>query len=260
MNLPDLPHLAAAFAAAFLAGSINSVAGGGTLISFPTLIWLGMPSVIANATSTVAIWPGSLGSIWGFRRELGHTDKQMRKLLLPGMVGAAGGAWLLRVTSSKTFDHIVPFLILFAVLLFMVQAPIQERLKTAEPENRRTGKWMAFATFALLLVGLYGGYFGAGISIMNLSILGILGMTDILEMNALTSLFSLCINAIAIVFFVFAGLIDWPYVPVMAVGAIIGGYGAAGVARRIGRVMVRRFVVAVGLTIAITMFVQMAHR
>src|SRR5512142_2989908 len=105
-------HLAAAALAAFLAGAINSVAGGGTLISFPTLIWLGLPSVIANATNTIGIWPGSLGSIWGFRREFAHTDRVMRWLVIPSFIGGAIGALLLRLTPSHMFDRIVPFLIL----------------------------------------------------------------------------------------------------------------------------------------------------
>src|SRR3569833_2164026 len=114
----DLPHISAACAAAFLAGAINSVAGGGTLISFPTLIWLGLPSISANATSTVAIWPGSLGSLWGFRRELRQTEPLMRYLAILCMFGGAIGALLLRLTSSATFDKLVPFLILFATVLF----------------------------------------------------------------------------------------------------------------------------------------------
>ncbi len=115
---PDFPHSAAAFAAAFLAGGINSVAGGGTLVTFPTLLWLGLPSVAANATNTVAIWPGSLGSIWGFRRELARTNPKMRWLVIPSFIGGAIGALLLRSTPPGIFDRLIPFLILFATVLF----------------------------------------------------------------------------------------------------------------------------------------------
>jgi len=255
---PDLPHLAIAFAAAFLAGAINSVAGGGTMVSFPTLLWLGLPSVIANATNTVAIWPGSLGSLWGFRRELARTEPRMRLLLIPGIAGGAIGAMLLRMTPPGIFDRIVPFLILFATLLFVVQIPVQRWLRTTHAAVRRSGAWLIAAGLLQLAVGIYGGYFGAGISIMMLSILGVLGMTDILEMNALTSLFSLSINGVAAILFIAAKLIFWPYVLVMAVGAMIGGYGAAGAARRIGRTAVRAFVIVVGFTITIVMFIRMA--
>lgn len=255
----DAPHLAAAFVAAFLAGGINSVAGGGTLVSFPALVGLGLPSVIANATNTLAIWPGSIGSMWGFRKELARVDKRMRMLIIPGAIGGATGATLLHLTPPGVFDRIVPFLILFATVLFSVQSIVQNKLKTNKAETRQSTSWMIGACLMQLGVGIYGGYFGAGISIIMLSLLGILGMTDILEMSALTSLLSLCINGVAALFFIYNGLICWPYVIVMAGGALIGGYGAAGVARKIGRLWVRRFVLTVGYTMAIVMFVRMLH-
>src|SRR5437588_8906658 len=119
----DLAHAGVAFFAAFLAGAINSVAGGGTLLSFPTLIWLGLNSVTANATSTVAIWPGSLGSLWGYRRELREAESRFRILIVPSLIGGLTGALLLRVTSSATFDRMVPYLILFATILLSAQEP-----------------------------------------------------------------------------------------------------------------------------------------
>lgn len=253
----SLSHLALAAGAAFLAGGVNSVAGGGTLITFPTLIWLGLPSVIANATNTVAIWPGSLGSIWGFRRELRHTDPIMRMLALPSVLGGAIGASLLRVTPAAVFDRLVPFLILFATVLFTIQGPVQKRLKTVQGQSGHTGKWLFVAFCFQMAVGIYGGYFGAGMSIMMLSALAILGMTDILQMNALTSFFSLCINGIAAVLFIHAHMVYWPYVLSMAGAAILGGYMAAGVARKVGRTAVRRFVICIGFTIAAVLFVRM---
>jgi uncharacterized membrane protein YfcA len=256
MTSLELARLAAAFGAAFLAGAINSVAGGGTLVSFPILVWLGLPSVVANATSTIGIWPGSLGSIWGFRRELLRADAVMRVLVAPCLAGGAIGALLLRGTSSATFDRVVPFLILFATILFTVRGTVQAWLKTRTAKSERSLGWFAGALGFTLAVAIYGGYFGAGMSIMMLSALGMLGMTDILEMNALTSLFSFCVNGVAIVLFVLAKLVYWPFVLVMAVGALVGGYGAAGVARRIGKQAVSRFVIAVGFTIAAVFFVR----
>jgi uncharacterized membrane protein YfcA len=248
-------HLAAACSAAFLAGAINSVAGGGTLISFPTLLWLGLPSITANATSTVAIWPGSLGSIWGFRRELLQTPLRMRVLAIACLIGGATGALLLRVTPARIFDHLVPFLILFATVLFTIQAPIQKKLR--ERSGSATNEISTPASALLLfLVAVYGGYFGAGASIMMLSALGVLGMTDILHMTALTSFYSLCINGVAALIFISAGMVSWHYVLPMAIAATIGGYGAAGVARKIGRIAVRRFVMAVGFTISAVMLVS----
>src|SRR5260370_37377150 len=124
-----LPPALLAFAAAFGAGAINSVAGGGTLVSFPILIWLGLPSIAANATSTVAIWPGSLGGMWGYRRELRTADARMLALVAPSLVGGITGALLLHWTRPEFFDRLVPFLILFATLLFMVQEAVQRKLK-----------------------------------------------------------------------------------------------------------------------------------
>ncbi len=257
MSPPDLPHALAAFAAAFVAGGVNSVAGGGTFLTFPTLLWLGLPSIAANATSTVAIWPGSLGSIWGFRRELGRTSPKMRWLAIPSFAGGAAGALLLRGTPAGVFDRLVPFLILFATLLFSLQGPINRWLGHDRGTGARSSKWFAGVMLMQFAVSVYGGYFGAGIGIMMLTALSVFGMTDILEMNALTSLLTLCINGIAATLFILARMVYWPLVLVMAAGAALGGYAAAGVARRIGRQKVRRFVVAIGFSMAAALFVRM---
>lgn len=255
--------------AAFLAGGINSVAGGGTLITFPALLGLGLAPIAANATSTVAIWPGSLGSIWGFRRELAAVPRRLLLLAVPAVLGGLAGAWLLRRTPEQIFAHLVPFLILFATVLFAIQAPVQRKLRERStpghsgghaPEQerkRRSRAWVVIAALAQFGVGIYGGYFGAGMSIMMLTLLAFLGMDDILRMNAMTSFLSLCTNGVASVLFAAAHMVEWSYVLAMMAAALVGGYAAAGVARRIGRVMVRRFVIAVGFTIAVVLFVKM---
>jgi uncharacterized protein len=249
-------HIATATGAALLAGAVNSVAGGGTLISFPALVWLGLPSITANATSTVAIWPGTLGSIWGFRRELGTTEPRMRTLAFASLLGGGIGALLLRRTPPSVFDHLVPFLILVATLLFMARDKIQQRLPGREAPAGPERVGLPGAMLLHLLVAVYGGYFGAGASIMMLSALGILGMTDILQMNALTSLFALCYNGAATVLFIGPAMVYWPYAVPMALAACVGGYGAAGIARRIGRKAVSRFVVAVGLSMSVLLLVR----
>ena len=258
--------------AAFLAGGVNSVAGGGTLITFPALLGLGLAPIPANATSTVAIWPGSLGSIWGFRRELAAVPRRMLLLAIPSVLGGLAGAWLLRRTPAQIFAHLVPFLILFATLLFALQSPVQRRLRAraashplndpagdraAPGSHTQSGMWILAAALAQFAVGIYGGYFGAGMSIMMLTLLAFLGMDDILKMNAMTSFLSLCTNGVASVLFAAAHMVVWSYVLAMMAAALVGGYAAAGVARRIGRVIVRRFVIVVGLTIAVVLFVKM---
>ncbi len=245
----DFLHGSAAFASAFAAGALNSVAGGGTLLTFPTLIWLGLNSVSANATSTVAIWPGSVGSIFGYRKELRTADPGMLALTVPSVAGGLAGALLLRFTPSSTFDAIVPFLILFATILFMSQEAVQGLFK---PGAHHLGPAMLFQ----FMVALYGGYFGAGIGVLMLAALSILGLTDIHQMNGLKSFFGMCINGVAALYFVFAHMVEWPYVLVMAGGAIAGGIGGAGLARTLGRRTVRGIVIAIGFAMALSLFVK----
>src|SRR5262245_37916823 len=202
MRSVDLLHILIAAAAALAAGGINSVAGGGTLISFPTLVWLGMPSITANATSTVAIWPGSLGSIWGFRSEFGKIEGRLKLLSVSSLIGGGLGAILLRSTPAALFERLVPFLILLATILFIAEGPIQRRFHQGHCSGHAGGIGMPEAVALNLLVAIYGGYFGAGMSIMMLSFLGLLGMGDILRMDALTSLFSLCVNGVAATLFI----------------------------------------------------------
>ena len=250
-------HFAAAFGAAFLAGAINSVAGGGTLLTFPTLIWLGLPSVAANATSTVAIWPGSVGSMFGYRREIRQTPLRMLALVVPSLAGGMIGAMLLRWTPPAIFDKIVPFLVLFATILFMLQKSAQDLLKTAAHPVHESFRWLAGAMLFQLAVGIYGGYFGAGIGILMLAALSILGFTDIHQMNGVKNFFGLCINGVAAIYFVVAGMVQWPYVLVMAAGAVAGGVGGARLARRMGRTAVRRVVIAIGFAMALSLFLRL---
>jgi uncharacterized membrane protein YfcA len=256
MPVPEYVHAGATFAAAFVAGAINSVAGGGTLVTFPTLIWLGLSSVTANATSTVAIWPGSLGAIWGYRRELRTSDTRLLALIIPSIAGGVLGALLLRWTPPAIFDKLVPFLILFATLMFVAQEPIQRRLKSADAAAHHTAQWLTGAIAFQFLVALYGGYFGAGIGILMLAALSIIGMTDIHQMNGWKNLFALCINGVAALYFIWARMVYWPDVLIMAVGSIVGGYACAGVARRMGRATVRRIVILIGFAMSLSLFLK----
>ena len=256
MSTLDPLHAAAAFGAAFLAGVINSVAGGGTLVTFPTLIWLGLNSVAANATSTVAIWPATLGSMWGYRRELRATHARLYLLILPSLVGGLLGAWLLRFTPPSVFDRLVPFLILFATLLFMAQEPVQRKLKSSGGGDHSSRSWLIGAMAFQFLVAIYGGYFGAGIGILMLAALSVMGLTEIHQMNALKVLLGAAINGVAIVYFVSNRMVYWPDVLLMAIGAIVGGYGGAGFARRLGARAVRRIVILVGFGLALSFFIR----
>ncbi len=248
-------HPLLVFAAAFVAGAINSVAGGGTLISVPTLIWVGLPALDANATSTVGLWPGSLGSVWGYRRELATADRRLFALIVPSLIGGLGGAALLRVTPAELFERILPLLILFATLLFMAQDPIQRRFNLTALHEARS-HWLSWTMLFQFLVGVYGGYFGAGIGVLMLAALSLMGHTDIHQMNGVKNLLAVCINGIAAVYLAFlSDLVLWEDAVLMAGGAIMGGIGGAGVARRIGRTAVRRIVIAIGLAMALSMMV-----
>jgi uncharacterized membrane protein YfcA len=243
------------FGAAVMAGMINSVAGGGTLVTFPALVWAGRPEIIANATNTFALVPGTLASAYGYRGELVKAPRKFLYLLIPSVVGGVIGAILLKITPPATFAALVPFLVLFATILFMLQGPIQRRLRSAASANEEaTARWMIGASFYQFLVAIYGGYFGAGIGILMLAVLGIMGLSDIHQMNGLKNIFGSMINGVAAVYFVFAGLVDWPSAILMAAGSIAGGYGAAGVARRMGQTFVRRLVILIGFAMGISLF------
>jgi len=243
------------FIAAFVAGMMNSVAGGGTLVTFPTLVWIGLDPIRANVTSTVALWPGSLGAMVGFRRELGDSRRWMLLLGAPSAAGALIGAFLLLLTPSRLFASIVPFLILFATILFAAGEPITRRLAHSDTPQSHTerspsrGWWIGAIVFQFG-VAIYGGYFGAGMGILMLAALGLMGLTDIHQMNGLKNFFAVCINIVAAAYFIASGRVEWTYALVMVVGAIAGGYGGAGLARKLGRRFVRRAVIVIGLGMA----------
>ncbi len=245
------------FVAAFVAGAINSVAGGGTLISFPALIWVGLPSTIANATSTVAIWPGSLGGVWGYRRDLRGVPPVTYSLIVPSLLGGIIGAVLLEMTPTAVVDRLIPLLILFATLLFMLQEPVQRLIRTTGKAHAGSRGWLIGALLFQLCVSLYGGYFGAGIGILMLAAFGIMGFTDIHQMNGLKNFLALCINGVAALYFIWNGMVSWPHAILMAAGAVVGGIWGAGVARRIGPKGVRRIVIAVGFTMALSLLLRL---
>jgi uncharacterized membrane protein YfcA len=249
-------HQLLVFGSAFGAGMINSVAGGGTLLSFPTLIWLGVPSVAANATSTVALWPGTVGSVWGYRRELRHADRSLYALSVPSLVGGLVGAILLTRTPTELFDRLVPLLIFFATCLLAFQEVIQRRFDLSAIHTSARSPWLSWAMLFQAGVGLYGGYFGAGIGILMLAALSLMGHTDIHRMNAVKNVLAVCINGIAAAYFVVSGLVIWQDAAVMAAGAIIGGVGGAGLARRMGRDVVRRIIIVIGFGMALALLVK----
>ena len=243
------------FVAAIIAGVINSMAGGGTLLTFPALLWVGVPAIAANATNTVALWPGSVGSVWGYRRELASAQRQLFALVVPSVAGGLVGALLLHLTPATLFERLVPWLILFATCLFMAQEPIQRRFDFSQAHAARS-PWLSWTMVFQFAVGVYGGYFGAGIGILMLAALSLIGHTDIHQMNAVKTLLAVSVNGVAALYLALAGLVVWPYALLMAAGAIAGGVAGPGVARRVGRTAVRRVVIAVGFGMALASFLS----
>ncbi|HYJ45024.1 MAG TPA: sulfite exporter TauE/SafE family protein, partial [Pyrinomonadaceae bacterium] len=208
---------------------------------------------VANATSTVALWPGLFGGLWGFRREIENSRSILVRLGATSVVGGGIGAWLLILTPSATFAYLVPFLILFATGLFTLQAPITRWLGTEAPAERPRARWWLGAMVFQFFSSIYGGYFGAGNGILMLAALGLLGLSDIHRANGIKNYLGICINFVAILSFSLARLVYWPDALLMAVAAIAGGYFGASTARRLGRVFVRRAVVLIGLLIGAVM-------
>ncbi len=255
------------FGAAALAGMINSVAGGGTLVTFPALLSMGINPLIANVTSTVALCPGQLGSLWGYRNEVGQSRNVIIRLLIPSLLGGFLGGYLLLHTNPQTFAYLIPFLILAATLLFLAQEPVSRWLKKRTGDKAAVSEEGTIAPQNLLVVllfqfgiGIYGGYFGAGIGILMLAALGILGLTDIHRMNGLKSINGFAINIVASVMFLMRGMVDLRLAALMAVGAILGGYFGAGTAKRIGQKNVRRIVIALGFILTAQQLYQQFYR
>ena len=237
--------------AAMLAGAVNSVAGGGTLLTFPTLLAFGMNPVIANATNTVALFPGSFAGAVGFRRELAHTRRWLALLLIPSVAGGLVGAILLLRTPADAFRTAAPFLVLLAAGLLAAQNMWGNRVGALG--MRTSVRWRTGAIAFQFAVALYGGFFGAGIGILMLASLGILGVGDIHQMNGLKNALAICINGVAAVYFAASGAVDWIPALTMAAGAIVGGFTGAATARKLPPNVVRWGVVGVGVAVAIAL-------
>ena len=273
----DVPHAAVIVLVSVLGGAANSVAGGGTLLTFPAIVALGVPPVVANATSTVALWPGALSSLWGYRAEIAGARAWARRVALPSAAGGLLGAWLLLAGGDVWFTRMVPWLVMGATLLFVAQRPLlalATRRRAAAPPatvataseptiETATGRaygavttpgWRALAF--MLLVAVYGGYFGAGAGILMLAALGLSGMTNIHQMNGLKNFIALCCNAVAIGTFAVSGAVDWRLAALMAVGTVSGGYVAAGLARRAPQGAIRKLIAVIGFASAAWLLVR----
>jgi len=247
------------FAASLVAGCVNAVAGGGSLITFPMLVWLGREPILANATNTVSLSPGSIAALHGYRDELVGLREWILWGTIPSLAGGVVGAVLLLRTPSAVFSWLVPYLILFATALFALSGPINALARRRSPGSQggmpdepRFGTVMTYQ----FLVSVYGGYFGAGIGIMMLAGLALAGFVAIHRAIALRNYYAILINGIAAVYFICFGAVAWKDAAVLTAGQVAGSWIAARVARSLPPSTVHGFVVCVGVAMAIAMFVR----
>jgi uncharacterized membrane protein YfcA len=257
-----------------VAGFMNSIAGAGTLVTFPALVAAGMPPIDANATSTVALVPGAMGSMWGYRGQLKGSGPWAWGFAFPSLLGGGIGAWLLLITPADRFKEMVPWLVLGATGLFVIQRPVMRAFR--HMRSREAGApadWydgdpsrdMALTSTRprpsmigyQFLVSVYGGYFGAGVGILMLAALGFMGLGNIHRMNGLKNWGGLCMNLVAAAMFAFTKLVHWPIALAMAAGAVTGGYVGSRTAQRVPQGVVRGAVVAIGFVSGLYMLLTL---
>lgn len=239
--------------AGFLAGGVNAVAGGGSLISFPALVAAGLPTLDANVTNTTAVWPGYLGSAAAYRAELVGQRPRLRRLAVTAVAGGAAGSAILLAAPDAVFDTIVPFLVLFGSLLLLAQPRIAAYVVARSGSSRRDTVQLHAAVF---LAAVYGAYFGGGLGVILLAALGIFVADHLQRLNALKSVLSLIINTVALVAFALFGPVDWLSVAIVAPASLAGGYAGARMARRLAPDALRTTVVVFGVVVSIWLFLR----
>src|SRR5215469_3082790 len=245
------------FLAALVGGALNSVAGGGSFVVLPSLIFTGVGSKLASSTTTVALWPGSLASAGAYRKQLAMVERSMLLLLAAvSVIGGVLGALLLLHTPQKTFSLLLPYLLLMATLLFTFGGPISRRLREwMLGRGLSTRLFLVGVAVLQLPISIYGGFFGGGIGILMLATLGLSGMKDLNSMNALKTALATCINGAAVLTFAVAGAVVWPQWLVMIAGAIAGGYGGARFALKLDQRLIRIVVILVGSVMTLIFFI-----
>ncbi len=233
------------FVAGALGGALNAVAGGGSFIAFPALLFSGVAPIAANATNTVALWVGVTASTGAYRKHLDISRRVMIPLAITSLIGGIAGAYLLLHTPAQTFLHVLPWLMLGATLLFVFGSRLSRGSTSGVAHDASTAA-LTVAVLFELVVAVYGGYFGGGVGILNLAMLAAIGMTDIHAMNALKVVLGGLINGIAVITFIVAGAVAWKQGIVMILGALLGGYAGAHYAQKLPPAFIRAFVIAVG--------------
>ncbi|CAN5636712.1 sulfite exporter TauE/SafE family protein [soil metagenome] len=231
---------------------MNAIAGGGTILTFPVLLAFGMPAIQANATSTVALLVGTIGSAYGYREHMAAARVWIGRFAVVSVVGGLLGALLLTRTPEHAFKTLVPFLLLFATVLFMAQNAFKHFIAREALHKQPGTGWTPL--LLQFFVAVYGGFFGAGIGILMLAVFGLMGLHHIHEMNTLKTILSALINVVAAIYFTIVGLVEWPQAVVMTIGATIGYFAGASLTQKIPQKRVRQLVTAIGLSISAAMF------
>lgn len=252
--MPNDPiSLALLLGAAFVAGALNAVAGGGGFLTLPALVFTGVPSVTANATGTVALLPGYASGALGFREDLqAPPGLSLRTLTFLSLIGGAIGAALLLMTDDRTFRKLVPWLLLLATMLFALGPMPIRRAKGAQSDHVSTGR----SAMGLMAVSIYGGYFNGGLGILLLALFGLLGQTNLNAMNGVKNVVSALLTSIAVAVYAWGGVVAWPQALVMMIAATAGGYFGARIARRIPAPALRAGIVAIGLVMTALFFLR----
>ena len=228
---------------------MNSVAGGGSFLSFPALVFAGVPAIPANATNNAAMWVGTFGSARAYWPDVRPHKRMLYSVLAVSSAGALIGAMLLLLTPAAAFDRLIPWLLLFATVVFAA-SPLLTKAHTGDPSHRG---WQLIVQF---FVSIYGGYFGAGMGILMLAVLSFSGLPSFNATNGMKNVLSVAINGVALIPFVVARVVDWPFAVVMAVAALLGGYVGAKFFRRVSGTVARTIVIAIGVTMTIVFFVR----
>ncbi len=248
-------EIALLFCVALIAGALNSIAGGGSFISFPVLLFTGMPSIHANATNTVGLWPGTLASTGAYRKAMSPAlIKRIMPLIIVTLAGSLAGAWLLLHTQPRTFDKLVPWLLLAGTLLFSFRGSVTGWVSRRHEEHGLSSARVAWVSLAQGLLGIYIGYFGAGVGIVMLPLLVLMGVDDIHTMSGVRTLLVTCGNAVAVTVFILARAVFWPQALLMMLGAVLGGYAGAYYALKMQPRTVGYLVIVIGYSMAAYFF------
>ncbi len=242
------PEAAAIVGAGMAAGTINTIVGSGSLITFPTLLAFGYPPVVANVSNTIGLVPGSISGTIGYRRELGRQAGRIVRLGTAAVLGGLSGAVLLLALPAASFQRVVPFLILVACVLVALQPRLSREVARRRPAAERHSRWLDAAVFA---TGVYGGYFGAAQGVILIALLAIFVNDDLQRLNALKNVLAVLVNAVAALLFVLVAPVAWEPAALLAVGAVVGGQIGASIGRRLSPLVLRGFIVAVGSLVAI---------